>query len=47
MRGKKSRYILNKRLGGPQSWFGLFGKGKNLLSLPEIETHFAVFLAIT
>jgi hypothetical protein len=30
-------YPLIRRLGGPQSQFGLFGKERKILSLPETE----------
>ena len=32
--GKEMGYVLAKRLGGPHSWFGRFGKQKNILPLP-------------
>jgi hypothetical protein len=35
--GIKPLYPLDRRLGGPQSWFGLDGDDKNLLPLPDIE----------
>jgi hypothetical protein len=33
------RHPLEQRLGGPQSQSGLYGKEKNLLSLPGFESH--------
>ena len=35
--GKKHRYRLNTRLGGPHSRSERFGKDKNLVSLPAFE----------
>ena len=35
--GKKPQHPLNRRLCGPQSWFGNFGEEENLLSIPEFE----------
>ena len=35
----RSPHLLNRRLGGPQSWSGRFGEEKNLLPLPGIEPH--------
>ena len=34
---KDLQYLLNRRLGGPQTWCGHFGKEKNLLLLPGVE----------
>jgi hypothetical protein len=36
-RGKDPRYPLDRRLGGPQSWFGHRGLIKSPLPLPGIE----------
>ena len=33
-------YLIAMRLGGPQTWSGLFGDDKKPVSLPEIETRF-------
>jgi len=38
--GKERRYLLNKRLGCPQSWIVItFREQKNLLHIPRIEHH--------
>ena len=34
---KESRHPLHRDLGGPQSWYGRFGKEKNLFSLTGFE----------
>jgi len=36
--GKNPWYPLDRRLGWPQSWSGLGGKEKKLLTLPGIES---------
>jgi hypothetical protein len=36
-RGKNPRYLLDRRLGGPQCLSGYYGEEKNLSPLPEIE----------
>jgi hypothetical protein len=35
--GKELRHPLNRRLGGPQSWYGRVGEENNLLALPGLE----------
>jgi hypothetical protein len=35
--GKNLWYSLDRRLGGPQSWYGCDGEEKDLLPLPGIE----------
>jgi hypothetical protein len=34
------RFLLSRRLGGPQSWCGLYGEEMNLLHLPGIQPWF-------
>jgi len=36
---KKPRHLLNRRLGGPQSWSGCCGKENCLLPLLGFEPH--------
>jgi hypothetical protein len=36
--GKEPQYLLDRRLGAPQSWSGYCGIEKNLLSMPGIES---------
>jgi hypothetical protein len=43
LRGKDSRYFLNKILGAPQSRACFFGKKQNFLLLPVIKTKFFSF----
>jgi len=38
-RGKRTRYPLNKGLGGPRNWSGSTGKQKHLLPLPRIKPY--------
>jgi hypothetical protein len=37
--GSSPRHLLDKRLGGPQSWSGHCGGKKSIFPLPEIEPH--------
>jgi hypothetical protein len=34
---KYALVLIVRRLGGPHSWAGCYGEGKNLLPLPEID----------
>ena len=39
--GKELRYLLSRRLGGPQSRSGRFGGDTNILSLSRFELRYA------
>jgi hypothetical protein len=36
---KAPQYLLNRRLGGPQSRYGPFGEEKNIFTLPGLESR--------